>query len=382
MSLIDPYGAAGYLPAGAPADYTDPWLEIDTAALAHNISQIRAKTGNVPLMGVVKANAYGHGAVAIAQELQQHGINRFAVAKVAAAIALRQSGFAGPILNLGPFSTQEARLLIQHNIEQSVYNETVDVLAAAARELGQPARVHIKIDTGLSRVGVPFGAALPFVVDVAARRELALAGLFTTLVEDAAFDPTQITRLQEVVAAVKAQGIDPGIVHAASSAAAIQGTAPLLDMVRVGNGFYGFEPQTLVDTKPILSLRARVITVKTLLPGDSIAYHRRGLIERETRVATLPVGYADGYPFNAVDHGAQVLIRGRRWPLIVYMSANHVTVDVTGDPTIQVGDEAVLFGRQGAETISISELAGWAGSSEYKICTNLSPLLPRIFRTD
>ncbi|MCA9983858.1 MAG: alanine racemase, partial [Anaerolineales bacterium] len=263
---------------------------------------------------------------------------------------------------------------------QSIYNEAVDVLANAARELGQVARVHIKIDTGLSRVGVPFGAALPFVVDVAARPELALAGLFTTLVEDEAFDPVQITRLNEVVAAMQAQGIDPGIVHAASSAAVIQGTAPLLDMVRVGNGFYGFEPQTLVDTKPILSLHARVITVKTLMPGDSIAYHRRGLIERETRVATLPVGYADGYPFNAVDNGAQVLIRGRRWPLIVYMSANHVTVDVTGGPEIQVGDEAVLFGRQGDAEISISELARWGSSSEYKICTNLSPLLPRVFR--
>ena len=214
------------------------------------------------------------------------------------------------------------------------------------------------------------------------RGELQIAGLFTTLVEDRDFDSEQMARFSRIITAIRELGIDPGICHAASSAAVIGGETDLLDMVRVGNGFYGFEPQTLVDTSPILSFHTRVIMVKTLYPGDSIAYHRRTRVTQEMRVATLPIGYSDGYPFNAIDKGAEVLIRGRRFPLIVYMSANHVTVDITDAPEIEIGDEVILFGQQGDQAITITEVAAWGNSSEYKVTTNISPLTPRIFRTE
>ena len=375
---ISAYFPSAVAPVGAHCAYVDPWLEINTRNLAWNAAQVRSLVNGMPIMAVVKCNAYGHGTVGVAQTLQAEGIEHFAVVKVQEAVALRENGVTGMILNFGPISAIEAEQIVRHDISQSVFSEAVDDLAAAAARLGKRAKVHVKVDTGLSRVGAPYAQALAFIKRVAVQPSLEIEGVFTTLTEEDDYDSVQIERLQQVCRQAEAEGISVGVRHAASSAALTRFPPAHLDMVRPGDAFYGFEPLPHLDLRPVMSLKTRVILVKTLQPGDTIAYHRRGKVERETLLATIPVGYADGYPFHAVDKAA-VLIQGRRWPLVVYMSANHSFVDITGSDGIAVGDEVVLFGSQGEATIPLTEVAAWGDSSVYKVATAMSPFLPRVY---
>jgi alanine racemase len=365
-------------PEGPPCDQVDPWLEIKIPHLKWNVAQVQKHVGETPIMAVVKCNAYGHGAVGIAKILEAQGIQQFAVVKVQEAVLLREQGIQGILLNFGPFSASEAEQLVRHDITQSVYSETVDTLAAAAKRLGTSAKVHVKVDTGLSRVGVPYPSAVAYLERLAAMPNLVMDGIFTTLAGEDDFDPIQLERLHQVCDDAAAKGISVGVRHAASTDAVVTRASAFLDLVRPGNCFYGFEPLPPMELKPVLSLKTRVILVKTVVPGDTISYHRRLTIDTPRRLAILPLGYADGYPFQAVDK-AEVLIRGRRWPVIVYMSGNHATVDITGAEDIQIGDEVVVIGTQGDETITLQEVATWAGSSVYKVATAMSPFLPRFF---
>ncbi len=376
-SVVSAYLPSVVVPEGT-CERIDPWIEINTKNLAWNASQIRKRVGNTPIMAVVKCNAYGHGAVRVAQVLEKQGVCQFAVVKVQEAVALRENGIAGTILNFGPISPSEAEQIVQYDISQSVFSKAVDVLARAARRLDKPAKVHIKVDTGLSRVGVPYYEALPFIEKIASMPGIVIEGIFTTLAEEADFDGVQIERLLQVCDKAKKKGISVVTRHAASSDAVANLSVPFLDMVRPGNCFYGFESLPNLDLKPVMSLKTRVILVKKMRPGDTISYHRQRQIKKETLLAILPLGYSDGYPYQAVDK-AQVLIRGRRWPLIVYMSANHAIVDITGASEIEVDDEVVLFGTQEGKTISLQEVAEWGNSSVYKVATGMSPFLPRIF---
>jgi len=377
------FADSAYLPSAVVSEGTmceqyDPWLEINTKNLEWNISEFQKIVGDTPIMAVVKCNAYGHGTVGVAKTLEKQGVRQFAVVKVQEAIALRESGIGGTILNFGPFSPFEAEQIISYNISQSVFSETVDTLEEAARKLGKPAKVHVKVDTGLSRVGIPYKHALSYIQKIAPMPDIIIEGVFTTLTQEDDFDLVQIERLKKVCDAAEKVGISVGVRHAASSDAVTKYSDSYLDMVRPGNCFYGFEPQLNMNLKPVMSLKTRVIMVKKVSPGDTVSYHRRLKVEEEKLLAILPLGYADGYPFQAINK-AEVLIRGRRWPLIVYMSANHATVDITGSEGIRVGDEVVLFGAQAGETVSIAEVAEWAKSSVYKVATGMSPFLPRIF---
>ncbi len=358
-------------------DSYDPWVEIDTRRMRHNINHVQKLVNETPILAIVKCNAYGHGMIGAARVLQEEGIKRFGVVKVQEALVLRQEKIGDLVLNMGPFSTHEAVEIVRHDISQSVFTDAVRDLDNAARAMGKKALVHIKIDTGLSRVGVRYSEALPFIKMVGSLKNVQIEGIFTTLVEEHEMDQIQIERLLAVCESATSEGIEVGIKHAASSAAVMRQHVPMLDMVRVGNAFYGFESERMDDILPTMQLKTRVILIKDVKPGDSIAYHQRGKVERDMKLAVLPIGYADGYPFHAVNKG-DVLIRGHRHPLIVYMSANHVTVNITGYETIEVGDEVVLFGTQGTEEISIREVAQWGNSSEYKVVTGISPLVPRI----
>jgi alanine racemase len=376
-------GESAYLPSlvvpeGTSCDRYDPWLEINTRHLRWNLVQVRNLVGDTPIMAVVKCNAYGHGTVGIAHILELQGIRQFAVVKIQEAIVLREHGIQGVILNFGPFSPLEAEQIIQHDITQSVFSDTVETLAETAKRLGKPAKVHIKVDTGLSRVGVPYQHAVAYIEKLTSLPDIVIDGVFTTLTQVDDFDPIQLARLNAVCDEAARKGLPVGIMHAASTDAVVKRPAANLDLVRPGNCFYGFEPHPSLDLKPVMSLKTRVILVKTVVPGDTISYHRRLTVEKKRRLAILPLGYADGYPFQVVNR-AEVLIRGRRWPVIVYMSANHTTVDITGSEDIQIGDEVVVVGTQAQETISLQEVAAWAESSAYKVATGMSPFLPRIF---
>ena len=361
-----------------PGDLFDPWLEIETRNFAWNVAQVRQRVENRPIMAVIKCNGYGHGLVGTAKALEKQNIQHFAVVKVPEAIELRNNNIDGMILNFGSFSRTEAEQLVRHDVSQSVFSETVDFLAEAARKLNKQAKVHIKVDTGLGRVGVPHPHALSFIEKVAAMNDIHIEGIFTTLTEEEEYDKVQIERFLQICDAAKKKGISVGIRHAASSLAVANYSGAFLDMVRPGNCLYGIEPLPNLDLKPVLSLKTRVLLIKKMQPGDTVAYHRQYKIEKETLMATLPLGYSDGYPYRAVNKGF-ALIQGKRYPLVAYMSANHVFVDITGSSGIKIGDEVVLFGEQNGKRITTGEVAKWGDTSVYKVAINMNPLLPRIF---
>ncbi|MHC4150187.1 MAG: alanine racemase [Planctomycetota bacterium] len=377
-----PQASAG--PSNHPRNPTDPWLEINLNHIGWNLSQIRQRVNNRPVMGVIKANAYGHGLVETAKFLEKKDIAFLAVGKLEEALLLRENLVKTPVLNFGSFSNYEAEEIVRRNISQSVYTDDFALLSNAARRLNKAARVHIKIDTGLGRVGVPHYQAAKFIERVAAAPEIKIEGIFTPFTEDMEFDKTQLQRFLEVCAAANKQGISLGLRHAASSAGVLSAPEGYLDMVRPGIALYGQYPSTReyearkIDLRPVMSLKTRVMLVKTLRPGDSVSYHKAFVAVRETRVATLSIGYSDGYPYVAADK-AEVLVGGRRYPSIALVTSNHMTIDVSGSDEIQIGDEAVLLGGQGENEVSGEELAAWAGTSVYKILIWMNPLLPRVY---
>jgi alanine racemase len=361
----------------ATSEGFDPWVEINARNLTRNLSEIRRRVNDRPVMAVIKANAYGHGLVGIARALERQDVKHFAVGKVTEAVALRENGITGAVLNFGPVSQQEAEELVRLEVSQSVYSEAVEMLARSARGQGKQARVHIKVDTGLGRVGVPYYEAPSYIERVGSMPDIAIEGIFTTLTEEPDFDRVQLDRLIQVCDAAENKGISVGVRHAASSLAISKFPDAFLDLVRPGNAIYGLEALANLDLRPVMSVKARVIYVKRLRPGDSVSYHRLFTAQREMLLATLPLGYSDGCPPQGIEE-AEVLIHGQRWPLIAAVTANHSTVDVTGADEMMIGDEVVLFGSQGGEELSIGKVAARAGSSVYKVAIGMNPLLPRV----
>jgi alanine racemase len=362
---------------------SEPWIEINLSSMAWNIEQIRKRVKNIPIMAVIKANAYGLGLVPIAQFLQKQGIKHLAVVKLQEAFLLRKDGNNTHILNLGPLCLEAAEDIINHNIAQSVYTDEVSALSETAMEVKKSAVVHLMIDTGLGRVGIPYYKALPFIRKVNSLKGISIAGILTALTEDDEFDNEQLRRFDQVCQQAREEGIDIGLRHAMSSDGILR-HSQYLDMVRPGILIYGHYPsdkayeERLVDLKPALQLKCRVAYVKELRPGDGVSYHRAFMAKKKELVATLPIGYSDGLPPTIADK-AQVLIQGKRYPLIAAVTANHCTALITGSGDIKIGDEAVLIGTQGEETITAEELTKHAGTSVYKLLIGLNPHLPRSY---
>lgn len=365
----------------------DPWVELDLGNLRWNVGQIRKHVGRLPVMAVVKSNAYGHGLLEIGKALEETGVEALAVGQIREAAALRGAGVGIPILNLGPFGADDAEFAVRKNISLAAYHDNVQVLDEAARRAGTSARVHVNIDTGLGRVGVPYREASDYLRSAASRSHVKIDGVFTALSEDRDHDEVQLERLREACDGAGKAGISVGLRHAASSAGVCSLPESHLDMVRPGILLYGHYPNDeeerirRLDLKPVLSLKARVSFVKTLRKGDHISYHRAYTAEGEERVATASIGSSDGFPPRVVGKGAHALIRGRKFPLIAAVTANHVSIRVEENAGVRTGDEVVLIGRQESEEIRAEDLARSAGVSVYKIVTSISPLLRRSCRT-
>jgi alanine racemase len=376
-------GAEEPAPTASSVNGPDARIELDRAAIQHNIEQIRSRVGERPVMGVIKCNAYGHGLVPFAKELAAAGVEHLAVGKLDEALRLRAAGLGGTILNFGPFADAEAEGIVGAEISQAVWTDQVARLDAAAAKLGSKAKVHVNVDTGLGRVGVVYREAPAFLKTLGALKNVVIEGVFTALAEDPEHDPEQLSRLETIATGAKKAGIEIGLRHAASSAAVIDQPEAHLDMVRPGIALYGFYPNTRtrdarpIDLRPVLSLRAKVVMVKTLQPGDAVGYHRAFVAEKPTRLATIPVGYSDGFPPKVIGK-AEVLIRGKRFPLVGMVTANHCEANLGDDASIAIGDEAVLIGAQGDERIAGETLSDAAGFSEYKLGIGMSALLPRI----
>jgi len=360
----------------------DTWIELNLQNMAWNLDRVRERA-RVPIMAVIKANAYGHGLEEVGRFLDSKGIDALMVCKLQEAIELREIGVKCPILNFGPLFPQDTSLLTRYDISQSVFTEEIQLLSHNAKKMGKTVKVHIHIDTGMGRMGIPYHEALTYIEKAAALKALRLQGISTTLTEDPEFDKVQMERFLALCRDAKERGISLGRKHALSSAGLCDSESSYLDMVRPGILLYGYYPSEktqetdLFSLKPVLQFKSRVAAVKYLRPGDSVSYHRVYKATHREKIAVLSVGYSDGYPSKAVGKGS-VLIKGQRFPLIGSITANHLEVRLHLDSQIDVGDEAVLLGSQGNEKLSADELARWAKVSTYKILLGLNPLLPKM----
>ncbi len=359
------------------------WAEIDLGAVRHNYKETLRIAGGKEILAVVKCNAYGNGAVGVAQTLAEEGVKFFGVAGVAEAIDLREGGIDADILNLTPFAPGEAKSIIEQNLVQAVFLKSeAEILDKAAA--GTKARVHVKVDTGLGRLGVHHDEANRFIDYLDELENISMEGIFSVLAEDQEFDPVQLERLKTVVTQIKDKGISPKHVHLSSSAAVIDFPESHLDMVRPGIMLLGIYPNERskkkrdVELIPALSLKTRVARVALLPKGGKISYHRTYTAGEDIYIATLPVGYTIGYPRNAAGK-AEVLINGKRFPLIADIHANAAFVNLGQDNSVTEGDEVVLIGKQGDETITADDLGAATGISPYQIVASLSPKLPRVY---
>ena len=334
-------------------------------------------------MAVIKANAYGHGIEEVGRYLEKEEIDSLMVGKFQEAVQLRNKGISCPIHNFGPISETDTQWLVQHHVSQSVFSDDIYALDSTALRNGKKAPVHIHIDTGMGRMGIPYREAPSYINKVARLSGIKIAGISTTLTEDEKYDKTQLDRFNNLCQAMEKEEISLGLRHAASSGGLFTLPSAYLDMVRPGITLYGYYPsdetqaEDKLSLKPVLQLKTRVAAIKSLRSGDSVSYHRVYKAKKKEKIAVLPIGYSDGYPTTAVNTGS-VLIRGELHPIIASITANHMEVLLSKDSSVSVGDEAVLIGRQGAAAISAFEVAQWAGISIYKLLLSLNPLLSRI----
>ena len=360
----------------------DTWIELNLPNMAWNLKKIKQHI-RVPVMAVIKANAYGHGLLEVGRFLDKSGIDALMVCKLSEAIQLRESGVKCPILNFGPLYTEDADLLAKHGISQSIFTDDVQILSQKAQKAGKKIKVHIHIDTGMGRMGIPHHKTKAYIEKVAALDGIVIKGISTTLTEDPEFDKVQMKRFLSLCQKSEKKGIRTGLKHAYSSAGIFTAGPSYLDMVRPGILLYGYYPnkktqmEDRLSLKPVLQLKSRVAAVKILRPGDSVSYHRAYTAKTKEKMAVIPVGYSDGYPLRIVGKG-WVLIKGQKYPLIGDITANHLEIKLDLDSPISVGDEAILLGSQGQEEIRANHLSEWEGISTYKILLRLNPLLPRI----
>jgi alanine racemase len=359
----------------------DPWVEIQRENLRHNVQEISRRAKRRPVLAVVKNNGYGTGVANIAQLLEpQAEIFGFAVVKLHEAISLRDAGIRKPVLLMGPFDEKNLEEAAAKNIMPMVYTAQGAALDKAAAKLQKPVALNICIDTGIGRVGVPYYQAAPLVRDLANRKSVQIAGTMMTFAEDLDFDKEQLRRFQETCGALEKEGIALGKKHAASSFTLFQHPDAFFDMVRPGMAIYGiyseneFRHTGVMDLRPAISLKARVVYAKKLRKGDSAGYNRAYMAKDDVWVATLPVGHADGWP-RAAAHGAKVRINGELFPVIASVSASHCIVEVGSEERVKIGDTAIFFdGQPGSRPEDVSEACG---ASVYDLTMHLNPLLPR-----
>jgi alanine racemase len=361
------------------------WIEIDHAAIRHNLGVVRDLAGGVPVIGVVKANAYGHGDVAVARTLVAAGVERLAVATVDEAARLREAGISVPLLLLWGIGADEAADVVEHGLEPIVYDAgALDRLEEAVAGTTERVRVHLKVDTGLGRQGATIDEAVALAVRIARSGGLALAGTMSHLAvsgEDEAYTEVQLIRLARALDAMRSASVDPGIVHVSATGGILSGTVGPADAVRPGLALYGLLPPWAADRdvglRPVLSLKARPLRIFDLAAGDPIGYGLRYRAERSTRIATLGIGYGDGWPRIHANNGS-VLVRGRRAPIVGAVSMDGLTVDVGEVAGVTYGDEFVLIGEQGGTRITADEVAGERRTINYEVTTALRERLPRL----
>jgi alanine racemase len=365
------------------------WAEIDLSAVSGNVARLKALTqSGTRFMAVVKADGYGHGAVRVARAALEGGADRLGVATVSEAVALRQAGFTVPVLLLSEPPETSIPLLLEHDLTPTVTTREFAVALgkwAAAR--GTNAAYHLKVDSGMNRIGVRAEDAAAFATSIADFPGLALEGTFTHFATaDVAGDwevERQFERFLSAVAEMRTDGVDPGIVHAANSPATILYPDTHLDMVRCGIAIYGLHPspatRECIELVPALSVKARTTLVKRVGMGESVSYGFTWTAAAPTIVATLPLGYADGV-HRAASNKMEVLAGGKRCRQVGRVCMDQLMFEVDRSVDLSRGDEVVLVGRQGGEHLVLDELAEAAQTINYEMACALGMRLERIYR--
>lgn len=356
---------------------------IDLDALAENLRQLR-RWARGEVLAVVKADAYGHGAIPCARRLEQEGARFLGVALIEEGLALRQAGIRSPVLVLGGAYGGRWDLLLAHDLTPVVFRpEHLEGLAAAGRALGRRPAAHLKLDTGMGRVGIQ-PHELPAFLEAARSHGVELEGLATHFANadlaDPDFTDRQIARAHEAATTMRASGCDLRWLHLANSAATVARPEAHGTLVRPGIMLYGEMPSPRftgeISLRPVLRWSTAISHLKEVGPGTPISYGSKWTAPRPSRIATLPVGYADGY-CRSFTNTAQVLVRGQRVPVVGTVCMDQTMIDVTDVPGVEVGDEVVLLGAQGEGRIDAGELAGWAQTIHYEIFCGIGPRVPR-----
>ncbi len=368
------------------------FAEIDLGALRNNYRLIRERIpARTKLLAVVKADAYGHGFLEVSRELERQGVDAFGVAFLAEAIQLRKSGIDKPLLLLGGMYPGQERKCIGFNISSAVFSiEQVRLLDHAAARLFRKASIHIKLDTGMGRLGVPFDELPAFLEELSSCHHIAVDGLFSHFAsadegdeEGRYFTDLQVARFEAAVAQLHAAGYTPPYIHIANSAGALWERCPACTMVRPGIVLYGALPSLdfagQVKLEPVLRLRSAIAMMKWVEPGTTISYGRRFTAGRRCRIASVPVGYADGYP-RALTNKGEVLIRGQRVPVVGTVCMDWLMVDVTDIPDVRVGDEVTLWGvDRNGHALYAEEVAERSNTIAYELLCGVSKRVPRVY---
>lgn len=364
--------------------------EINLDNLQHNISEIKRITSSGAfLCAVVKADAYGHGAVEVANTALSCGAKYLAVAILEEAVFLREAGIKAPILILGFTPEEQFDKIVKYGITQTVYNlNSAKLLSKKAKECGVKAKVHIKLDTGMSRIGFQAQmSCLPEIEEIFKLPGIEVEGIFTHFAKadekDKSFTKEQYEKFDMIVKALESRGFRIPIKHVANSAAIIDLPEMHLDMVRPGIILYGIYPsdevkREKINLKPVMSFKTRVSHVKRVPAGTPISYGGTFVTKRESVIATLPVGYADGYP-RLLSSRAEVLIKGKRAPIVGRICMDQCMVDVTDVPGVRPGDDVELFGEGKNGEVTADEIARIVGTIPYEIVCGISKRVPRIY---
>lgn len=362
------------------------WVEVDHHAIRANLAKVRELAGaEKQVIAVVKANAYGHGVVPVAKTLAAAGVERLAVATVSEAVQLRRAGIGLPVVVLWSLGGPEAEVAIAEELEPVVFDvRSVDLLEEAAGAGGKRASVHLKVDTGLGRQGIAPADAVDLAARITRSRHLRLAGTFSHLAvagEDDAYTEVQTLRLAQTLDAMRSAGIDPGLVHLSATGGILAGTGAFADAVRPGISLYGLVPSWAADRdhglRPALSLKALPLRIFELPAGEALGYGLRFRTTRSTRIATLAIGYGDGWPRLHTNSG-RALVRGRSVPMVGTISMDGLTIDLGGADDVTYGDEFVLIGEQDGARITADEIAAERRTINYEVTTALRQRLPRL----
>lgn len=363
------------------------WAEVDLDAITANSRAIADLVAPAEVCAVVKANGYGHGADDAARAALRGGATRLGVALAEEGVALRKAGIEAPVLLLSQPSAAAMADVVRYDLTPTLYSErAVSALAAAAKRRDVTVPVHVKVDTGMHRVGAEPDVAVALAVHIAQTPGLELEGFYTHLAvsEDlkrAAVTDAALDAFEAAVDKLGAQGITPRLLHAANSGGALGHPRSRYDMVRVGIALYGYPPGPdlagVVALTPAMQLKARVTHVQHLGPGEGVSYGLRYVTEHSTVIATVPLGYADGVSRALSAQGASVLIGGKRRPIAGTITMDQLMVDCGADSTVEPGDEVVLLGTQGDETITAEDWAQRLGTISYEVLCGIGPRVPR-----